>query len=117
MMKSVLIVDDEVDSRRALELLLRLHGFDGATAADGEEALRLLRRRHFDVIVTDWMMPRMSGAELLARIRAERLAETTPVIVVTAAAEAARSTLRDPVCIIAKPLDIGELLTTIEELT
>lgn len=115
-MKSVLIVDDEVDSRRALELLLRLHGFDGATAEDGEEALGLLRHRHFDVIITDWMMPRMSGAELLARIRAERLAEDTPIIVVTAAAESARSVLRDPVCILGKPLDIGKLLAAMDEL-
>jgi CheY-like chemotaxis protein len=62
------------------------------------------------------MMPRMSGAELLARIRAERLAEDTPIIVVTAAAESARSVLRDPVCILGKPLDIGKLLAAMDEL-
>ena len=72
---SILVVDDEFDSRRALEILLELHGFDVTPAANGAEALHILRDRKFDIILTDWMMPVMSGQELLARLSAEKIAE------------------------------------------
>jgi CheY-like chemotaxis protein len=74
-MMSILIVDDEFDSRRALEILLELQGYEVSSAAGGSEALAMLREKEFDVILTDWMMPVMSGGELISRIRAEKLAE------------------------------------------
>jgi two-component system, OmpR family, response regulator VicR len=112
-MHSILLIDDEFDSRCALGLLLELHGFEVTAAASGEEALELLRSRRFDLILTDWMMPFMSGQELISRLRAEKIAEGAPVLVLTAAAEAV-ATLK-PACagIIAKPFDIGMLLSTI----
>ena len=90
-MSSILVVDDEFDSRRALEILLELHGFDVTPAANGEEALHILRSRKFDIILTDWMMPVMSGQELLTCLQAEKIAEGAPVVVLTAAAEAVSS--------------------------
>jgi len=113
---SILVVDDEFDSRRALEILLELHGFDVTPAANGAEALHILRDRKFDIILTDWMMPVMSGQELLARLSAEKIAEGAPVVVLTAAAEAVSSL--GPACarVMGKPFDIWALLSTIEEL-
>ena len=113
---SILVVDDEFDSRRALEILLELHGFDVTPAANGAEALHILRDRKFDIILTDWMMPVMSGHELLARLAAEKIAEGAPVVVLTAAAEAVSSL--GPACarVMGKPFDIWALLSTIEEL-
>jgi len=115
-MSSILVVDDEFDSRRALEILLGLHGFDVTPAANGEEALHILRSRKFDVILTDWMMPVMSGQELLTRLQAEKIAEGAPVVVLTAAAEAVSSL--EPACarVMGKPFDIRDLLSTIDEL-
>jgi len=115
-MHSILVVDDEFDNRRALEILLELHGFDVTPAANGEEALNILRSRKFDIILTDWMMPVMSGQEFLARLQSEKIAEGAPVVVLTAAAEAVSSL--EPACarVIGKPFDIWALLSTIEEL-
>jgi CheY-like chemotaxis protein len=102
------------DSRRALEILLQLHGFEGTCAADGEEALQLLRKRSFDVILTDWMMPRMAGADLITHLRRERLAKPDTVIVLTAAAEAARAELPHGIAVIGKPCDFASLLSEID---
>jgi len=115
-MNSILVVDDEFDSRRALEILLEFHGFEVTPAANGEEALHILRSRKFDIILTDWMMPVMSGQELLTRLQTENIAEGSPVVVLTAAAEVVSSL--EPACarVIGKPFDIRSLLSTIEEL-
>jgi len=115
-MRSVLIVDDEYDSRRALEILLQLHGFQVTAAAGGEEALAVLHERTFDVILTDWMMPVVSGAEVISRVRADRLAEGVPIIVLTAAFEAVRSAAPQGVRVIGKPLEFRALLQTLNEI-
>jgi len=115
-MMSILIVDDEFDGRRALEILLELQGYEVSSAAGGSEALAMLRDKEFDVILTDWMMPVMSGGELISRIRAEKLAEGIPIIVLTAASEAVRSARPPCARVIGKPLEIPALLEAITEL-
>ena len=65
----ILIVDDEPDSRDLLATAGHRLGHDCATAADGAQALALHRESPFDVIVSDWMMPVMSGLELCQQIR------------------------------------------------
>jgi CheY-like chemotaxis protein len=115
-MRSVLIVDDDFDNRRALEILLELNGYEPVAAAGGAEALAILRKRHVDVILTDWMMPVLSGADLIERIRADRLAEGIPIIVVTAAYETVRHTAPDGVRVLGKPLEIDTLLAILDQL-
>ncbi|HEY2928478.1 HD domain-containing phosphohydrolase [Piscinibacter sp.] len=66
----VLLVDDEPNVLNALRRLLRGHGFEIATAANGDEALALLRRQPVDAIVCDMRMPGMNGAEVLRESRA-----------------------------------------------
>jgi DNA-binding NtrC family response regulator len=65
----ILIVDDEKIKRVTLADDLAGQGHEVVTAADGEEALRLLEGRSFDVVVTDLKMPKIDGLELLARIK------------------------------------------------
>lgn len=67
-MPSVLIVDDEQGIRATLSEFLRDENFEVETAADVEEAQKLLGRRRFDVVVTDIIMPRLSGVDLLKSI-------------------------------------------------
>ena len=83
-MAKVLIVDDEPDARTVLFHTLRGAGHTVTEAADGEEALKKLKRTRFDLVVLDIMMPRMSGYDVLEKIRAMPSRATTPVIVVTA---------------------------------
>src|ERR1700731_3771067 len=67
----VLVVDDEDSQRTALASMIGLWGYIVETAADGQEALDKLASFDAHVIVTDLMMPRMDGRELLTRIKAQ----------------------------------------------
>jgi signal transduction histidine kinase/CheY-like chemotaxis protein len=67
--RTVLVADDNEASRNYLQEILHSADFDVVFAADGEEALRLATERHFDAILVDQMMPRMSGWELLQKLR------------------------------------------------
>ena len=78
----VLVVDDEEGQRTALAGMIALWGYTVETAADGQEALDKLADFPAHVIVTDMMMPRMDGAELLKRLKAQ--GGGPPVIMQTA---------------------------------
>ncbi len=83
----ILVVDDFSTMRRIVRNLLVELGFSGPLiqeADDGESAIALLRRSAFDLVVTDWNMPNMSGIELLRAIRAEDSLKALPVLMVTA---------------------------------
>ena len=81
-MPHVLIVDDELNIRRVLAAMLAREGYEVTAAADGEQALAVLQKTPVHVVVTDLIMPRLGGLELLARVAAEF--PDVPVIVITA---------------------------------
>ena len=78
----VLVVDDEENQRTGLAGMISSWGFTAEIAADGAEALDKLNESSFQVLVTDLMMPRMDGFELLRRLSAQ--GSTVPAIVLTA---------------------------------
>jgi len=80
MAERVLVVDDEAQITRVLRTALSAQGYDVRTASDPEEALRLFEDWSPDLIVTDLMMPVMSGVELCRRVRAKA---ATPIIVLS----------------------------------
>jgi len=65
----ILLVDDNRDGLLVRRLLLEELGFDVEIASDGEQGLELFEPGRFEVIVTDYRMPRMDGVELIRRIR------------------------------------------------
>ena len=65
----VLIVDDERSLRRTLTIALRAAGYQVTSAANGVEALECLRLTTFDIVISDLMMPGMTGIELLKAIK------------------------------------------------
>ena len=79
---SILVVDDELDTVRVLERILKKRGYDIHIAFDGLEALRELHRNHFDLVITDLLMPKLNGIQLMSRIQKEW--PTLPVLVITA---------------------------------
>ncbi len=81
-MPHVLIVDDEVNIRRVLAAMLKREGYEVTTAADGEQALAVLHRTPVHVVVTDLVMPRLGGMELLRRVSQDF--PDVPVILITA---------------------------------
>jgi CheY-like chemotaxis protein len=64
----ILLVEDEPESRYALARILRHHGYDVMEAADGDEALGLLAKSQFDLVITDLVMPNRTGLILTANI-------------------------------------------------
>ncbi len=78
----VLIVDDEANQRLPLANLIGAWGYETASASDGQEALELIPQFQPMAIVTDLMMPRMDGAEMLRRLKASNL--LVPTIMLTA---------------------------------
>lgn len=85
----ILIVEDEAALQKLLAYNLEAAGFEVAQAFDGEEALTLLAERTPDLIVLDWMIPQLSGLELLRRIRRRPEHAHIPVVMLTARTEEA----------------------------
>ena len=79
----IVLVEDNDELRSLIESLLS-PSFDVMTARDGEEGLSLVRRQRPDLVVSDVMMPRMSGTELCAHIKQDAELKSTPVILLTA---------------------------------
>ncbi|WP_090052120.1 MULTISPECIES: chemotaxis response regulator CheY [unclassified Luteibacter] len=83
----ILVVDDFSTMRRIVRNLLVELGFTNTLiqeAEDGNAALAMLRSQSFDLVVTDWNMPNMTGIELLRAIRADAALKALPVLMVTA---------------------------------
>lgn len=83
----ILVVDDFSTMRRIVRNLLVELGFSNPLiqeADDGESAIAMLRSLPFDLVVTDWNMPNMTGIDLLRAIRAEEPLKSLPVLMVTA---------------------------------
>jgi len=83
----ILVVDDFSSMRRMLRSLLRELGqAHTEEAEDGVAALEKLHAGHFDMVITDWNMPNMTGIELLREIRCDSALRHLPVLMVTAEA-------------------------------
>jgi DNA-binding response OmpR family regulator len=80
-MTKILIVEDEAGLRQGLEINLRHENYETATAADGEEAIRLFHSEQPDLVLLDLMLPKKSGFEVLDHIRK---ISKVPVILLTA---------------------------------
>jgi two-component system chemotaxis sensor kinase CheA len=82
--KSILVAEDSITARTLLKNILEFAGYKVKTAIDGAEALTLLTAEGFDLVVSDVEMPRMSGFDLTAKIRADKRLSQLPVVLVTA---------------------------------
>jgi diguanylate cyclase (GGDEF)-like protein len=80
----ILVVDDDADIARFIEMNLRFEGFDVMVAYDGAEALAAIERRRPDLVLLDVMMPRIDGVELCRQLRADPMTAALPVILLTA---------------------------------
>lgn len=85
-MEKVLVVDDEQSLRDVLSIMLKRAGYAVTSAMDGEEAIELLHREIFDLVITDLRMPKIDGMEVLKAVRS--VSPETVVLIITAFATA-----------------------------
>lgn len=79
----VLLVEDDRSVRRYLEVTLQRSGYDVVTAEDGLEAMKLALSSQFDVVVTDAVMPNLSGQELARFLRNNQKLSHLPIVLLT----------------------------------
>jgi DNA-binding response OmpR family regulator len=86
---SVLVVDDDPVILRLLQVNFDLEGIEVVTAVDGEEGLKLAQSNPPDLVISDIMMPKVNGLELLAALRSSPDTASLPVILLSAKAQVA----------------------------
>jgi DNA-binding response OmpR family regulator len=115
--KSVIIVEDEPDTAEMFAEMISLSGYDVGKAAGSSAAIYMIAKEQPDAVVLDWMLPDVSGLEVLRYIRREPTMAHIPVIIVSArglpsdiknALEAGASFY------LTKPVAFSELLEAIE---
>ncbi len=117
MSDSVLVVDDDPDIARFVEVNLRAHGFDVYLACDGAEALERAKELRPDLVLVDVMMPRMDGFQVVERLRSDPRTATVSIILVTAKALTADKVLGITAGAddyIIKPFDPVELVARVK---
>ncbi|MFN8657679.1 MAG: response regulator transcription factor [Candidatus Obscuribacterales bacterium] len=114
-MKSILIVDDEVDIANSIQYVLKQEGFSTLLAHDGFKAIELIENQRPDLIILDLMMPGIDGYEVCRRVRSSD--KKTPILMLTA-----RTSEVDTVVglelgandYIAKPVRLRELVARVK---
>ena len=85
-MEKILVVDDEQSLREVLSIMLKRAGYAVTIATDGEDAVELLQREIFDLVITDLRMPKVDGMEVLKAVKSA--SPETVVLIITAFASA-----------------------------
>ncbi len=81
----ILVVDDFATIRNVVKGLLKEIGFEKIDQADdGDVALEMMKQKPYQLLITDWHMPKMNGIDLLKIIRAEEGLKNIPVLILTA---------------------------------
>ena len=86
---TVLVVDDDPVILRLLQVNFELEGIEVAIAVDGEEGLKMIQNDPPDLVISDIMMPKVNGLELLAALRSSPDTASMPVILLSAKAQVA----------------------------
>ena len=115
-MKTILVVDDEFDILTVWRLLLERHGYTVLTASNGAAALEQISRGRPDIIVSDCMMPVMSGLQLCAALYADPDLRAIPIILCSAASDIPAQP-NPTIAYARKPLSFDTLLAMLERLS
>jgi phosphate regulon transcriptional regulator PhoB len=114
--QKILVVDDEPDIVEIVTYNLKKEGFLVSSASDGEEALDLIRKNHFDLAVLDLMLPGIQGVDLCRTIRANPATDSLPIIMLTAKSDESDRVLGLEMGAddyISKPFSVRELIARV----
>ena len=121
MAKTILIVEDEPDPRKYLEILLKESGFDTFCAEDGLQAMMKVKELKPDAILLDILMPRETGIKFYRDLMKDDVYSKIPVIVCSGATQYKplfqlnRQALPKPYAFVEKPIDKDLLITKLNE--
>jgi CheY-like chemotaxis protein len=82
--RSILVVDDELDTAEMLVDMMRLSGYQAFKSSGGRQAIQMVSRQHPDVVLLDLMMPDVSGLDVLHYMRRDPRLQKIPVIILSA---------------------------------
>ena len=117
--KHILIIDDEEDFVRILQLRLEATGYEVATAGNGMAGLEITRKKRIDLILLDIMMPVMDGYTFIKTIKEEgQVLPVPPIVVMTAYGHGfgeEHGSILKGIPVINKPFEFDDLLSQIRE--
>jgi len=114
MSKKILVVDDEPHVVKYLTVFLQDSGYETCSAADGEEALEVLRRERPDLVTLDLQMPNETGTRFYRNMTRDKEFKDLPVIVISGI-PGRHLAVSKPVAVFEKPIDRDVLLETIKQ--
>jgi CheY-like chemotaxis protein len=112
--KRILLVEDDPSARESTTLLLKIDRHQVTEAKDGIEALALVSRQPFDLVILDFFMPGMQGGEVALKIK--RMAPSLPILMVTAYLEKLSGHDTPVDAVLSKPFAVDELRSEIARL-
>ncbi|MEC9466723.1 MAG: adenylate/guanylate cyclase domain-containing protein, partial [Myxococcota bacterium] len=115
----ILVVDDLKDIRDMVASALRGSGYRVITAANGQQALDKALLNCPDLVVTDWMMPEMSGPDLIRAVRQDELIDAIPIVLLTAKSDQESKLMGTELgadAFLGKPFNDAELLSVVRNL-
>ena len=112
----ILLVEDEPITRNAFADALRMEGEEVIQAADGVQALSIFDKWHVDLVITDLVMPRLNGCELVAQIRSKR--PHIPILLISAylSQGGGKIIFSGNAEFMQKPIDPPDLIATVRRL-
>jgi DNA-binding response OmpR family regulator len=119
-MRKILIIDDDAQILSLLARSMEMAGFDAVTASDGRDGQRLLETQHFDLVITDLIMPEKEGMETITFIK--RNFPTVKIIAISGGGRIGPETYLPPALELgadrafAKPFPMNEMMTAVREL-
>jgi CheY-like chemotaxis protein len=112
--KRILLIEDDPSARESTKLLLNIDRHTVTEARDGVEALDLIARQPFDLVLLDFFMPGMHGGEVALKIK--RIAPALPILMITAYLEKLSNFDKPVNAVLGKPFAIADLRNEISKL-
>ncbi|NLF24581.1 MAG: response regulator [Deltaproteobacteria bacterium] len=109
----ILVVEDDQNVREVVAAMLTTLGYQVSSCSNGQEALQACSQSRFDLVLTDMIMPKMNGLELIKELRSKA---NTPKALIMTAYGVTQESLKGETKLIAKPFDIDSLAQTVREL-
>ncbi len=111
MERTILVVEDDFDTRYPLAELLAIRGYRVITASDAESALQSARSARPDLILTDIVLPGRSGLHFIRKVRADEAIHATPIIVISGCDQTTRDRAQSAGadCFLEKPIQLEKL--------